>query len=126
MGGDVFTGPKFAIDAIAAGKEGAESLHRYVQHGHMTIGRNRRDFIELDKSEIVVESYDNSSRQVEAKSEGTAPFREYQQTRKLPDVWAAALPLWTRTSASVAVCVLPSVVSMPFICTGLCLNAALW
>lgn len=80
VGGDCFTGPKFAIDAIAAGKEAAESLHRYVQHGHMTIGRNRRDFIELDKSEIVVESYDNSSRQVEAKSEGTAPFREYQQT----------------------------------------------
>lgn len=80
VGGDCFTGPKFAIDAIAAGKEAAESLHRYVQHGHMTIGRNRRDFIELDKSEIVVENYDNSSRQVEAKSEGTAPFREYQQT----------------------------------------------
>ena len=80
VGGDCFTGPKFAIDAIAAGKEAAESLHRYVQHGHMTIGRNRRDFIELDKSEIVVESYDNSSRQVEAKLEGTAPFREYQQT----------------------------------------------
>ena len=80
VGGDCFTGPKFDIDAIAAGKEAAESLHRYVQHGHMTIGRNRRDFIELDKSEIVVESYDNSSRQVEAKSEGTAPFREYQQT----------------------------------------------
>lgn len=80
VGGDCFTGPKFAIDAIAAGKDAAESLHRYVQHGHMTIGRNRRDFIELDKSEIVVDSYDNSSRQVEAKSEGTAPFREYQQT----------------------------------------------
>ena len=41
--GDVFTGPKFAIDAIATGKEAAESLHRYVQGGHMTIGRNRRD-----------------------------------------------------------------------------------
>ena len=41
VGGDCFTGPKFAIDAIAAGKEAAESLHRYVQHGHMTIGRNR-------------------------------------------------------------------------------------
>ncbi|MBR2266593.1 MAG: FAD-dependent oxidoreductase, partial [Paludibacteraceae bacterium] len=36
VGGDVFTGPKFAIDAIAAGKEAAESLHRYVQHGHIT------------------------------------------------------------------------------------------
>ena len=63
VGGDVFTGPKFAIDAIAAGKEAAESLHRFVQGGHMTIGRNRRDFIELNKQDIFVESYDNGSRQ---------------------------------------------------------------
>ena len=80
VGGDVFTGPKFAIDAIAAGKEAAESLHRFVQHGHMTIGRNRRDFVELDKTDIKVESYDNSSRQ----DPGVAPqkdaFREYQKT----------------------------------------------
>ena len=80
VGGDVFTGPKFAIDAIAAGKEAAESLHRYVQHGHMTIGRNRRDFIELNKDDIVLESYDNGSRQVEGHEEGTSPFREYTQT----------------------------------------------
>lgn len=39
-GGDVLTGPKFAIDAIAQGHEAAESLHRYVQNGHMTIGRD--------------------------------------------------------------------------------------
>ena len=76
-GGDCFTGPKFAIDAIAAGKEAAESLHRYVQHGHMTIGRNRRDFIELDKSDIVVESYDNSSRQVEGRTQQDNPFSDY-------------------------------------------------
>ena len=31
-GGDVFTGPKFAIDAIAQGKEAAESLHRFKTH----------------------------------------------------------------------------------------------
>ena len=36
VGGDVYTGPKFAIDAIAAGHYAAESLHRYVQNGHMT------------------------------------------------------------------------------------------
>ena len=77
VGGDVYTGPKFAIDAIAAGKEAAESLHRFVQHGHMTIGRNRRDFIELDKENIVVESYDNSSRQLEGCAEREDKFREY-------------------------------------------------
>lgn len=65
VGGDVYTGPKFAIDAIAAGKEGAISIHRFVQpHSSLTIGRNRRDFIELDKENIQVESYDNSSRQI--------------------------------------------------------------
>ncbi len=80
VGGDCFTGPKFAIDAIAAGKEAAESLHRYVQHGHMTIGRNRRDFIELDKENISVESYDNSSRQEAGTSVKSDPFRDYHLT----------------------------------------------
>lgn len=65
VGGDVYTGPSFAIDAIAAGKEGAVSIHRFVQpHSSLTIGRNRRDFIELDKNDIKVENYDNSSRQI--------------------------------------------------------------
>ena len=80
VGGDVFTGPKFAIDAIAAGKEAAESLHRFVQHGHMTIGRNRRDFIELNKQDIVVESYDNSSRQDPGVVPVDSKFKEYQGT----------------------------------------------
>ena len=65
VGGDVYTVPKFAIDAIAAGKEGAISIHRFVQpHSSLTIGRNRRQFIELDKSNIQIEEYDNSSRQI--------------------------------------------------------------
>ena len=80
VGGDVFTGPKFAIDAIAAGKEAAESLHRFVQHGHMTIGRNRRDFIELNKSEIVVESYDNGDRQDPGVEPKSNPFADYHKT----------------------------------------------
>ncbi len=65
VGGDVYTGPKFAIDAIAAGREGAISIHRFVQpHSSLTIGRNRRDFIQLDKDNIRVEQYDNSARQI--------------------------------------------------------------
>ncbi|MEE0801513.1 MAG: FAD-dependent oxidoreductase [Gemmiger sp.] len=64
VGGDVYTGPKFAIDAIAAGKEGAVSIHRFVQpNTSMTIGRNRRQFIELDKSDLALESYDTTARQ---------------------------------------------------------------
>ena len=80
VGGDVFTGPKFAIDAIAAGKEAAESLHRFVQHGHMTIGRNRRDFIELNKQDILVEQYDNSSRQDPGVIPTKTKFEEYHGT----------------------------------------------
>ena len=65
VGGDVYIGPKFAIDAIAAGKQGAISIHRFVQpHSSLTIGRNRNDFIELNKNDIKVENYDNSSRQI--------------------------------------------------------------
>jgi NADPH-dependent glutamate synthase beta subunit-like oxidoreductase/Fe-S-cluster-containing hydrogenase component 2 len=65
VGGDVYTGPKFVITAIEQGKCAAESLHRYVHNGHMKIGRKNRQFIELDKQNILIDpsSYDNSSRQ---------------------------------------------------------------
>lgn len=81
VGGDVYTGPKFAIDAIAQGHEAAESLHRYVQHGHMTIGRNRRQFIQLDTDDILVESYDNSSRQ-EAGMDETVDAKSFKDAHK--------------------------------------------
>lgn len=65
VGGDAYTGPRFAIDAIATGKEAAISIHRFVQpHSSLTIGRNPRYYVELDKDDIVLESYDNSSRQI--------------------------------------------------------------
>ena len=66
VGGDVYTGPKFAIDAIAAGREGAVSLHRFVHEGQsLTIARNRRRFIELDKNNVVipVDGFDSAKRQ---------------------------------------------------------------
>ena len=84
VGGDVYTGPKFAIDAIADGREGAISLHRYVhEHCTLTIGRNRRDFIELDKENIKVETYDSSSRQIPPKAdvkEQAKTFRDLSQS----------------------------------------------
>ena len=66
VGGDVYTGPKFAIDAIAAGREGAESLHRFVQDGQsLTRGRNLREFYELDKDNLLidVDCFDRPARQ---------------------------------------------------------------
>lgn len=63
-GGDAVTGQKFAIDAIAAGKEGAISLHRFVQMATLTIGRNRRQFVELDKENALIPvGFDNTPRQ---------------------------------------------------------------
>ena len=63
-GGDAVTGQKFAIDAIAAGKEGAISLHRFVQKATLTIGRNRRRFVELDKENALIPvGFDNTPRQ---------------------------------------------------------------
>ena len=84
VGGDVYTGPKFAIDAIAAGHEAAVSIHRFVQHGTLTIGRNQRKYVELNKDDADLSSYDTAQREVPAVKDAAAakaaPFREYAQT----------------------------------------------
>ena len=83
VGGDVYTGPKFAIDAIAAGKEGAVSIHRFVQpRSSLTIGRNRRQFIELDKENIKLDAYDNSSRQIPGIDEAIDRRKSFRDARK--------------------------------------------
>ncbi len=84
VGGDMLYGPRFAIDAIACGKEGAISIHRYVQpHSSLTIGRDPNYFIELDKDDILVENYDNTGRQTAAikkNTEGKLTFRDMKET----------------------------------------------
>ena len=77
VGGDVFTGARFAIDAIAGGREGAVSINRFVHPGNsLTIARDRREFIELDKDDIAdpsgMESFDNASRQIPGRKAGRA------------------------------------------------------
>jgi len=63
-GGDVLTGPRFAIDAIALGKEGAISIHRYVQNGQsLVLGRTKRNYISFDKETLNLEGYDSIPRQ---------------------------------------------------------------
>lgn len=65
VGGDAGHGARFAIDAIADGKKACESMHRYVHPGQsLTIGRDRREFTELDKDDIQLPSYDSTSRQI--------------------------------------------------------------
>ena len=83
VGGDVYTGPKFAIDAIAAGHEAAVSLHRFVQNATLTIGRNPRSYRELNKDDVDFGSYDTASRacaHVDHEAEAARPFREYVET----------------------------------------------
>jgi len=63
-GGDAVTGPKYAIDAIAAGKQGAISIHRFVQPGQdLRLGRSKREFKEFDTASAIIENYDNTPRQ---------------------------------------------------------------
>ncbi|MBQ7737400.1 MAG: FAD-dependent oxidoreductase, partial [Oscillospiraceae bacterium] len=79
VGGDVYTGQKFVIDAIAVGREGAVSINRFVHPGQsLTIGRDLRTFIELDRDDIRVESYDNAQRQMPGMKPGeaTATFED--------------------------------------------------
>lgn len=77
VGGDVFTGARFAIDAIAGGREGAVTINRFVHPGNrLDLARDRREFIELDKGDIEDptkwESFDNSPRQIPGKKAGIA------------------------------------------------------
>ena len=79
VGGDVYTGPRFAIDAIAAGKQGAVSIHRFVQpNTSMTIGRNRREFFELDKGNLSIGEYDHTPRQQAAVDEHIDVHRSFR------------------------------------------------
>ena len=77
VGGDIFTGARFAIDAIADGREGAVSINRFVHPGNrLDLARDRREFIELDKENIqdptTLESFDNAPRQIPGKKAGIA------------------------------------------------------
>ena len=73
VGGDVYSGPKFAIDAIAAGREGMVSINRFVHPGNsLTINRDLRLFKELNKDDIYVETFDNAKRQIPGRKAGVA------------------------------------------------------
>jgi NADPH-dependent glutamate synthase beta subunit-like oxidoreductase/NAD-dependent dihydropyrimidine dehydrogenase PreA subunit len=64
-GGDIASGPKLAIDAIAAGKEAAVSIHRFVQNGQsLVFGRDTHSYKVLDKANLAEnQEYDGTVRQ---------------------------------------------------------------
>ena len=64
-GGDVHRGARFAIEAIAEGKQAAISLHRYVQPGQLLdAGRNHREFKALDVENMELDGFDKAPRQI--------------------------------------------------------------
>lgn len=83
-GGDVQTGPRFAIEAITAGKQGAISLHRFVQPGQSLIfGRDRRDYKELDKESAILKGFDSAKRELPEEKQGvkaTTTFKDLRGT----------------------------------------------
>jgi NADPH-dependent glutamate synthase beta subunit-like oxidoreductase len=73
VGGDIYHGARFAIDAIAEGKEAVVSLNRFVHVGQsLTIGRDLREFIEFDRDDVQIESFDNAKRQIPGTKQGKA------------------------------------------------------
>ncbi len=81
-GGDALTGPKFAIDAIALGKEAAISIHRFVHKGQsLTIGRIRRDYRALDKENLDLGGYDRVSRQGTTHVDGGESKKTFRDLR---------------------------------------------
>lgn len=80
-GGDAVTGPKFAIDAIALGKQGAISIHRYVHNDNLLIGRER-EYHALDKENLNLEGYDNIPRQKSEHVEGSRSKETFEDLRK--------------------------------------------
>ena len=85
VGGDVYTGPRFVIDAIAAGHEAAISLHRFAQTGSsLTLGRNQRHYVELDKEDILINpnGYDHAGRQLPACAKVGSILHEWHDPRE--------------------------------------------
>lgn len=84
VGGDVYTGQKFCIDAIAAGKQGAVSLNRAVREGHsLVLGRDRRNYKAIDKDDALIEvgGFDATPRQTPGKNaENAMSFKDERCT----------------------------------------------
>jgi NADPH-dependent glutamate synthase beta subunit-like oxidoreductase/NAD-dependent dihydropyrimidine dehydrogenase PreA subunit len=81
-GGDALIGPKFAIDAIALGKEGAISIHRFVRPGKdLTAGRIRREYRAFDKANVDLEGYDRLPRQGSNHVDGKTSKQTFRDLR---------------------------------------------
>jgi len=79
-GGDAVTGPKFAIDAIALGKQGSISIHRYIHGDNLAISRER-EYHALDKENLNMDGYDRLPRQRALHVEGSKSKETFKDLR---------------------------------------------
>lgn len=80
-GGDVFTGPKFAINAIADGKKAATFISHYVEDGqNFKHGIYDRHFKAIDKDNAIIGDYDSTPRQ--RVSHDTSKKMSFKDSRK--------------------------------------------
>lgn len=81
-GGDCVTGPKFAIDAIAMGKQGAISIHRLCRQMNLTSGRNAAVYTGIDTGSVDFAGFDTVPRQKTGKvnsAEAAVTFRDLRR-----------------------------------------------
>jgi NADPH-dependent glutamate synthase beta subunit-like oxidoreductase len=75
-GGDAATGPKIVIEAIAAGKQAAISIRRYLQGNHLKLGRER-EFRAMQKVEG--SGYDRIPRQKISKAAPESRAKDFSE-----------------------------------------------
>lgn len=79
-GGDVVTGPRFAIDAIAMGKQGAISISRKLR-GLNLIDNRPMNYLQLNKDEVEVGAYDSIPRQQTREVDYAAAAKTFEDLR---------------------------------------------
>ena len=81
-GGDVVTGPKFAIDAIAMGKQGAVSISRLLRGRHLKDGRNATfKSININAVTMPLASVDTTPRQFAPEIDHAKAIRTFNDLR---------------------------------------------
>ena len=79
-GGDAVTGPRFAIDAIASGKFGAISIHRFLRSRSLTM-RREREYKPFDQDNADYSGFDSMPRQRPASVNHKASKRTFKDLR---------------------------------------------
>lgn len=77
VGGDAYSGQRFVIDAIAAGKQGCESIWRFLEDRNLTYYR-QREYHEIDQKRIGDRFFDTIPRQVPKAADEDQAARSFE------------------------------------------------